>query len=224
MADQDTIETSSRRWRLIVGLGNPGRQYAETRHNIGFAIADRLAETHGLKFTKMMNRAIIAIGEIEGEKVVLAKPQTFMNDSGSAVSPIARFYKVALPDLMVIYDELDIPFAQLRMRPFGGNGGHNGMKSIIARLGSQEFPRLRVGIGRPPGKMDPAGFVLQPFSAAEREEMAEAGERAVQGLVIWLKHGIDRAMNFVNAGPAKREDAAPPRRPQADPDSNGRDI
>ncbi|MGQ9814997.1 MAG: aminoacyl-tRNA hydrolase, partial [Candidatus Roseilinea sp.] len=115
-------------------------------------------------------------------------------------------------DLMVIYDELDIPFAQLRMRPFGGNGGHNGMKSIIARLGSQAFPRLRVGIGRPPGKMDPANFVLQPFSAAEREEMAEASERAVKGLVIWLQHGIDRAMNFVNASPSSHTDAASPRR------------
>ncbi len=218
MSDQHPIDLSSRRWRLIVGLGNPGRQYAETRHNIGFAIADLLAEKYGLKFTRMMNRALIAIGEIEGEKVVLAKPQTFMNDSGSAVGPIARFYKIALPDLMVIYDELDIPFAQLRMRPFGGNGGHNGMKSIIARLGSQEFPRLRVGIGRPPGKMDPAGFVLQPFSAAEREEMAEASEQAVKGLVIWLKNGIDRAMNFVNAGPKNREEGAPTRRPQADPD------
>ncbi len=226
MPDQHPIDVSSHRWRLIVGLGNPGRQYAETRHNIGFAIADLLAQKHGLKFTQMMNRALIAIGEIEGEKVVLAKPQTFMNDSGSAVSPIARFYKVALPDLMVIYDELDIPFAQLRMRPFGGNGGHNGMKSIIARLGSQDFPRLRVGIGRPPGKMDAASFVLQPFSAAERAEMAEASERAVKGLVIWLKQGIDRAMNFVNAsrasaGPSTHNAAGPRHLPtpaQADTD------
>lgn len=216
MPDHNPTDLSSRRWRLIVGLGNPGQQYAETRHNIGFAIVDLLAEKHGLKFNKMMNRAIIAIGEIDGEKVVLAKPQTFMNDSGSAVSPIARFYKIALPDLMVIYDELDIPFAQLRMRPFGGNGGHNGMKSIIARLGSQEFPRLRVGIGRPPGKMDPASFVLQPFSAAEREEIAETSERAARGLVIWLKSGIDRAMNFINTSPASRAEAAPPRRSQVD--------
>ena len=212
----DSALDSSRRWRLIVGLGNPGRQYAQTRHNIGFAIADQLADAHGLKFSKMMNRAIIAIGEIEGEKVVLAKPQTFMNDSGSAVSPIAKFYKVALPDLMVIYDELDIPFAQLRMRPFGGNGGHNGMKSIIAKLASQEFPRLRVGIGRPPGKMDPAGFVLEPFNTVEREEMAEASDRAVKGLVVWLKQGIDRAMNVVNVSPAARDDAPiPPAKRQA---------
>lgn len=226
MADQQPPDLSSRRWRLIVGLGNPGRQYADTRHNIGFAIADLLAAKHGLTFSKMMNRALVAIGEIEGEKVVLAKPQTFMNDSGSAVAPLARFYKIALPDLMVIYDELDIPFAQLRMRPFGGNGGHNGMKSIIARLGSQAFPRLRVGIGRPPGKMDPASFVLQPFSAAERAEMAEASERAVKGLVIWLTNGIDRAMNFVNAGPASREDSPSARRssqqPQTDADTDTR--
>ncbi|MCS7060350.1 MAG: aminoacyl-tRNA hydrolase [Anaerolineae bacterium] len=207
MSDQHSADLPSHRRRVIVGLGNPGRRYADTRHNVGFAVVERLAEQHNLRFNQMMNRALIALGEIEGEKVVLVKPQTFMNDSGSAVAPIARFYKVALPDLLVIYDELDLPFAQLRMRPFGGNGGHNGMKSIIAKLGSQDFPRLRVGIGRPPGKMDPAAFVLQPFTSAERAEMSETIERAVAGLVIWLKHGIDRAMNVVNIGAARLNSA-----------------
>ncbi len=186
------------RWRVIVGLGNPGREYARTRHNAGFHIVDLLAERHGLKFTKMMNRSIVAVGQIEGAKVVLAKPQTYMNDSGSSVGPIVKFYKAELPDVLVIYDELDIPLAQLRMRPFGGTGGHNGMRSITERLGSQDFPRIRVGIGRPPGRMDPKDYVLQPFNAPELELMAEAYDRAVKGIELWLTLGIDRAMNAVN--------------------------
>jgi PTH1 family peptidyl-tRNA hydrolase len=198
MSDHASPALDPNRRRIIVGLGNPGRDYARTRHNIGFQIADALADKHGLKFAKMMNRSIIALGEIDGAKVILAKPQTYMNDSGASVGPIVKFYKVELADLLVIYDELDIPFAQLRMRPFGGTGGHNGMRSITDRLGSQDFPRLRVGIGRPPGRMDPRDYVLAPFTADERAQMAEAVDRAMRGIALWLTQGIDRAMNVVN--------------------------
>ena len=145
-----------------------------------------------------MNRSIVRPSAIEGAKVVLAKPQTYMNDSGSSVGPIAKYYKAELPDVLVIYDELDIPLAQLRMRPFGGTGGHNGMRSITERLGSQDFPRIRVGIGHPAGRMDPKDYVLQPFNAPELELMAEAYDRAVKGIELWLTLGIDRAMNAVN--------------------------
>jgi PTH1 family peptidyl-tRNA hydrolase len=198
MSDAASPAPDPNRRRVIVGLGNPGRDYARTRHNVGFQIVDALADKHGLRFSKMMNRAIVALGEIEGAKVVLAKPQTYMNDSGASVGPIAKFYKVELADLLIIYDELDIPFAQLRMRPFGGTGGHNGMRSITDRLASQAFPRLRVGIGRPPGRMDPRDYVLAPFTADERDAMAEAIDRALRGIGVWLTQGIDRAMNVVN--------------------------
>lgn len=187
------------RRRIIAGLGNPGKEYAHTRHNVGFMVVDRLAEAHGLKFSRMMSRAVVALGEIAGAKVALAKPQTFMNLSGESIGPIAKFYKVPPEDLLVVYDELDLPEGLLRMRPKGGAGGHNGMKSIIARVGSSDFPRLRVGLGRPPGRMDPAAYVLQDFTSAERAAMDEALDKAVTGIQRWLTDGIDGALNYVNA-------------------------
>jgi peptidyl-tRNA hydrolase, PTH1 family len=193
--------------RVIVGLGNPGKEYARTRHNVGFHIADRLADKHGLKFSKMMSRAIIAVGDIDGQKVVLVKPQTFMNDSGASVGPILKFYKTDPAGLMVIYDDLDLPVAQLRLRKFGGTGGHNGMKSVIARVGTENFPRLRVGIGRPPGRMDPMDHVLLPFTKSELDLMEPAYDRAVEGLTRWLKEDIERVMNYVNVGEEKRKSA-----------------
>jgi PTH1 family peptidyl-tRNA hydrolase len=186
------------RRRIIVGLGNPGREYAKHRHNVGFMIVDRLADQHHLKFNRMMNKAIIALGEIAGHKVLVAKPQTFMNLSGESVGPLVKFYKAALGDLLVIYDELDLPLGQLRMRPKGSAGGHNGMKSIIARLGSDAFPRLRVGIGRPPGRRDPKDYVLEDFTADELAVLEPAFERAIAGIQRWLTDGIDNAMNFIN--------------------------
>ncbi len=186
--------------RVIAGLGNPGKEYARSRHNVGFQTVDRLAEKHGLRFSKMMNRAIVATGDINGVKVVLVKPQTFMNESGQSVGPIVKFYKTDPANLLVIYDDLDLPVAQLRMRKFGGSGGHNGMKSIIARVGTDTFPRLRVGIGRPPGRMDPMDYVLQPFNKADLELMEEAYARAVDGIERWMVDDIERVMNVVNAG------------------------
>lgn len=186
------------RRRIIVGLGNPGKQYANNRHNAGFMVVDRLADRHGLKFTRMMSKGLVALGEIEGRKVALVKPQTFMNLSGESVAPIVKFYKSEPSDLLVVYDELDLPAGQLRMRPKGGSGGHNGMKSIIARLGSEDFPRLRIGVGRPPGRRDPKDFLLDDFTRDEMAALEPAFDRAVEGIRRWLSDGIDNAMNFVN--------------------------
>lgn len=186
------------RRRIIVGLGNPGKQYAYNRHNAGFMVVDRLAERHGLKFARMMHKGLVALGEIEGHKVALVKPQTFMNLSGESVVPIVKFYKSEPGELLVVYDELDLPAGQLRMRPKGGSGGHNGMKSIIARLGNGDFPRLRVGVGRPPGRRDPKDFLLDDFTRDELTALEPTFDRAVEGIRRWLTDGIDNAMNFVN--------------------------
>ncbi|MCX6019577.1 MAG: aminoacyl-tRNA hydrolase [Chloroflexi bacterium] len=187
--------------RVIAGLGNPGRQYERNRHNIGFMAVDELARKHGLTFDKMMSKGMVALGEIARIKVALVKPQTFMNASGQCVGPVLKFYKSTAEDLLVLYDELDLPAGQLRMRKSGSAGGHNGMKSIIQTIGTQEFPRLRMGIGRPPGRMDPAAYVLQNFDAGERADVVELIDRAVAAVEIWLTAGIEPAMNRANAAP-----------------------
>ncbi len=202
-----SLPASATNRHIIAGLGNPGKDYTRTRHNVGFNIVDRLADKHNLRFNKMMNRAIIANGEIAGEKVILVKPQTFMNESGSSIGPIARYYKVEPQHIMVVYDKLDLPVAQLRMRKAGSSGGHNGMKSIIAHLSTDDFPRLRVGIGRPPGRMNPVDFVLEPFTKSELDLMNEAYERAIQGLERWLVDDIEKVMNIVNLSDDRRRNA-----------------
>ncbi len=184
--------------KMIVGLGNPGPRYAQNRHNVGFQIVDELAAQHGLSFDKRQFKALIASGRIDGQRVLLVKPQTYMNLSGEAVQPLVSYYKIELEDLMVVFDDMDLPVGVIRLRPFGGAGGHNGMKSIINRLGSNRFPRLRVGIGRPPGRMDPAAYVLEDFSADEESLMVQVRDRAVQALETWLNSGIDAAMNAFN--------------------------
>ena len=184
--------------KMIVGLGNPGSRYEHNRHNIGFQIVDELAAAHGLSFDKRQSKAKIASGWIGEQRVLLVKPQTFMNLSGEAVQPLAAYYKIEPTDLIVIFDDLDLPTGKLRLRPFGGAGGHNGMKSIIQRLGTNEFPRLRVGIDRPPGRMDPAAYVLQDFSSDEEEIMVQVRDRARRALERWLEAGIDAAMNEFN--------------------------
>ncbi len=183
---------------LVVGLGNPGREYAQTRHNVGFQIVTRLAEKHGLSFTRMQNEALVATGRIDDVRVVLAKPQTWMNESGRAVGPLARFYKVEPARLLIVYDDLDIPLGTLRLRGEGGSAGHKGMRSTIERLGTQSFPRLRVGIGRPPGRMDAADYVLQPFSRDEELLMDSTRDRAVEAIERFLAEGIAAAMNRFN--------------------------
>ena len=183
---------------LIAGLGNPGPKYAANRHNVGFRCVERLGSAWGVTFDKRQRKARLALGDFSGGRVILAKPQTFMNESGRAVVPLVRFYKVRLEHLLVVYDDLDLPLGTLRLRPGGGSGGHKGMRSIIEHLGTQDFPRLRIGIGRPPGRMDPAAYVLQDFSADEKSLLEETLERAVVAIEAWLREGIDTAMNRCN--------------------------
>ncbi len=184
--------------KMIVGLGNPGSRYARNRHNIGFQIVEALAEKHGLTFDKRQFKAQLALGNIEGRRALLVKPQTYMNLSGEAVQGLVHYYKIELADMMAVYDDMDLPVGVIRLRPFGGAGGHNGMRSIIQRLGDNNFPRLRVGVGRPPGRMDPAAYVLQNFSNEEEHIMAQVRDKAVQALETWLCEGIDAAMNAFN--------------------------
>ncbi|MFN3705747.1 MAG: aminoacyl-tRNA hydrolase [Thermoflexales bacterium] len=186
---------------IIAGLGNPGRIHAGNRHNVGFMVVDRLAEQHGLKFDRMMHMGMVALGEIAGHKVALVKPQTFMNLSGECVGPLMRFYKSTPHHVMAIYDDLDLALGQLRMRPKGSAGGHNGMKSLIVHLGTTDFPRLRVGIGRPPGRQSTRSYVLEDFLPNEWPTLREAIERAAHGVVTWLSEGLEIAMSRVNASP-----------------------
>lgn len=183
---------------LIVGLGNPGARYARHRHNVGARCVSRLAAAHGLEFSRRQKNARVAWGTIGGCPVVLAIPQTFMNESGRAVAPLARFYQVPPERLMVVYDDLDLPPGNLRIRPDGGSGGHRGMRSVIEHLGTQSFPRLRIGIGRPPGQMDPADYVLQNFTPDEEPVIEETIERAIAAIQTWLTEGLEKAMGLYN--------------------------
>lgn len=185
---------------LVVGLGNPGAEYAANRHNVGARCIERLAATHGLAFGKWRKQTRVALGVIQGRRVVLAEPRTFMNESGRAVAPLVRFYRVPLERVLVVYDDLDIPLGAVRLRPEGGSGGHKGMRSIIQRLGEQGFPRLRIGIGRPPEQMDPAAYVLQDFSVEEEALLEEVLGQATAAIETWLGDGIDAAMSRHNRG------------------------
>ncbi len=188
---------------LIVGLGNPGRAYASHRHNVGFMTADRWAAAHTFTFNKIQHHAIIALGRRGEQRVIVAKPQTFMNESGRAVGALLRFYKIPVEQLLVIFDDLDLPFGAIRLRADGGAGGHNGMRSIIQHLGGNRFARLRIGIGRPPGRMEPAAFVLQDFSRDETAELDALLDRASQAIDTFLTAGITAAMNEFNTNPPR---------------------
>jgi PTH1 family peptidyl-tRNA hydrolase len=182
---------------LIVGLGNTGRKYRRNRHNIGFMVVDKLAEVHGISLSRAQNKAVMGNGRIVNQSVILAKPQTMMNLSGDAVGPIARYYDIPPANILVIYDELDLPFGTIRLREKGGAGGHNGMKSIINHLGN-DFPRMRLGIGRPPGRMPPAAYVLQDFGRDDEPVVAEILDTAVQAVSTFLTDGINLAMSKHN--------------------------
>jgi PTH1 family peptidyl-tRNA hydrolase len=182
----------------VTGLGNLGRQYSHTRHNIGFMVVDRLVQRLGLSFTRVQLRALVTDGRYAGQRLLLAKPQTYMNDSGQAVGALARFYKVPLNCLIVVYDDVDLPFGTLRIRPGGGSAGQKGVASIIAALGTEDFPRMRMGVGRPPGGRVAAAYVLQEFSRAEAELLPEILERAADALLDFVTHGLERAMNRFN--------------------------
>ncbi|MBI5931476.1 MAG: aminoacyl-tRNA hydrolase [Chloroflexi bacterium] len=183
---------------LIVGLGNPGRQYVDTRHNIGFMAVDALANAYSLKFDGNKSKALFAEGPVAGKRVVVAKPQTYMNESGLAVRGLMDFYKIPLTHLIVVSDDLDIPLGTLRIRPKGGAGGQKGLRNIIAQVGSEDFARMRIGIGRPPGRMDAAAYVLQPFLKPDQVLLQETLSRAIKAVEVWLENGIDAAMNRQN--------------------------
>src|SRR5215472_14144198 len=182
------------RW-LIAGLGNPGEQYAANRHNVGFLVADELAERAGVRFKRDRSRAQVASGRLAGVPVVLAKPMTFMNVSGGPVRALRGFYKVPGDRIVVIHDELDIPFDTVRLKLGGGDNGHNGLRSVTAALGTRDYYRIRIGIGRPPGRMDPADFVLRDFSAAEREALPVLLSRSADAAELLLERGLATAQN-----------------------------
>lgn len=185
-------------WKVIAGLGNPGTRYARNRHNVGFQCVDALAGAHGLAFSMEPRlHAQIAQGSIAGAPVLLVKPMTYMNLSGKAVQAVLHYYRRTPADLLVVYDDLDLPVGRVRMRPAGGSGGHKGMQSIIQALGTEEFARLRIGIGRPTAG-DPADYVLQDFTLDEAIEIARAADRALEAIRLWLQGNLDAAMNLVN--------------------------
>jgi PTH1 family peptidyl-tRNA hydrolase len=183
---------------LIIGLGNPSREYRANRHNSGFMLVDRLAVKLDARFTRLQSKALVASAVYGERRIILAKPQTFMNLSGQAVQGLLRFYKLPLANLLVAHDDLDLPPGVIRIRPDGGSAGQKGMESIIQRLGTDEFPRLRLGIGRPPGRMDAPDYVLQDFSASEMTLISETLNRAVDAALEFVVNGLDAAMNKYN--------------------------
>ncbi len=185
--------------KLIVGLGNPGREYAATRHNVGFMVIDRLAREIGVVVGKKMFKAQVGQGYINGEKVALVKPQTYMNLSGGAVSALMNWYKLAPDELIVIYDDLDLPPGKLRIRPDGGSGGHKGMQSVIQALGTENFCRIRVGIGRPQEPdFESVDYVLSRLAGDDAEMVGEAVELAAEAVFCIVRDGVERAMNLYN--------------------------
>lgn len=185
---------------LVVGLGNPGPRYAGNRHNIGFLVADELADRIGGKFKAHKGGAEVLEGRLGGHRVALAKPRGYMNTSGGPVSGTAKFYKVAPEDVVVIHDELDLPFATVRLKRGGGENGHNGLRSITKSLGTREYQRVRFGIGRPPGRMDPADFVLKDFGTVERKELAFAIDHCADAVEALVTSGLEIAQNTFHAG------------------------
>ncbi|HLI39066.1 MAG TPA: aminoacyl-tRNA hydrolase [Streptosporangiaceae bacterium] len=187
------------RW-LVVGLGNPGPEYAGTRHNAGHMVAGLLAERMGVRLRAHRSRNEVAEGRLAGVPVTLARPRSYMNLSGGPVAALSAFCKIPPGRIIVIHDELDIPFGSVRLKLGGGDNGHNGLRSVTRALGTREYYRVRFGIGRPPGRMDAATFVLREFSAAERRELPLALDRCADAVEILLAKGLAAAQNIVHAG------------------------
>jgi PTH1 family peptidyl-tRNA hydrolase len=183
---------------LLIGLGNPGREYKDTRHNIGFMMIELLAERLGARGMKLQSKAIVTSAMYEDRKLILAKPQTYMNLSGHSVQGLLHYYKIPHSHLLVAHDDMDIPFGTIRIRPSGGPGGQRGMASTIELLGTKDFPRLRLGIGRPPGRMDPKNYVLQNFSKDELKTLPEILSRAADAALEFVMNGLNAAMNKYN--------------------------
>ncbi|HBZ82535.1 MULTISPECIES: aminoacyl-tRNA hydrolase [Brevibacillus] len=185
--------------KVIIGLGNPGKKYEDTRHNAGFMAIDKISDKWGIPVTQNKFRALVGEGRVEGEKVLLVKPQTYMNLSGESVAEILKFYKLIPDDLVVIFDDLDLPTGQLRLREKGSAGGHNGIKSMIQHLGTQEFKRIKVGISRPEPGRSVSDYVLQSFPAAERTLIQEAVEHAADAAAMWTREPFIKVMNQFNS-------------------------
>ncbi len=187
---------------FLAGLGNPGKEYEQNRHNIGFMVLNRFAAKYGENFSKYEKQALIAKFPVEKKRLILVKPQTFMNRSGQAIVPLVRYYKIPLENMLIAYDDIDLPFGLIRIRPSGGAGGHNGLASIINQLGTNIFPRMRVGIGRPPGKQNAASYVLKNFSASEIDILEIILEKSCEAITVFLQDGIEAAMNRFNSSSA----------------------
>jgi PTH1 family peptidyl-tRNA hydrolase len=194
MESQTTTSSSF----LIVGLGNPGRQYQSNRHNIGFMLLNRLAERFKTTFSRLESKALVTKTKYHDHPVILAKPQTYMNLSGQSVASLVKFYKIPLDNVMVVYDEVDLPFGRIRIRPSGGSAGHKGIASIIERLGTQDFPRMRLGIGRPPGSKGAASYVLKNFSGEDAEFLPQIIDRAADAIFTYIAEDLETAMNRYN--------------------------
>ena len=184
-------------WTLIVGLGNPGAKHASHRHNIGFRCVEAFASAHDVQLNRKKFKAHYGEGRVGEARLVLLEPQTYMNDSGAAVAPASHWYKIPPERILVVYDDLDLPFGRIRLRPGGSSGGHNGIRSIIAELGHQDFPRLRVGIGRP-AQGDPIDYVLNAFDAEQEPFVPDICARVNQIIETMLARGIKEAMNLYN--------------------------
>ncbi len=184
--------------RIIIGLGNPGSKYALTRHNVGFTVVDRLAKKLSVKVNEPLCHSLISLATYQGEYLILAKPQTYMNDSGRAIKALLEWYEILPEEILVVYDDVELDFGKLRIRKRGNHGGHNGVKSIISQIATVEFPRLRVGIGGAPEGDDLVEYVLSEFEPHEEEIMAEVEERAAEAIICLLTEGIDTAMNKFN--------------------------
>lgn len=191
--------------KVVVGLGNPGLKYAGTRHNVGFEVVAELARRQGASKPKVKYEAELAEATLGSEKVLLVAPQTYMNLSGRTVQPLVDFYQLPLDDLLVVCDDLNLDLGRLRLRPGGSAGGQKGLADIIRRLGTEQFPRLRIGIGRPPGQMDSADYVLSRFRKDEREDIEHALLAAADGVELWTRDGLPAAMNRLNAPAPERE-------------------
>lgn len=184
--------------RAIIGLGNPGEAYAGTRHNVGFWVVSLLAQRYSIPLNRHRYNARYGQGEIRGVSVLLVQPMTFMNRSGEAVRPLLKAYRLSPQQMLVVYDDIALPLGTLRMRARGSAGGHNGMRSIIAALGTEEFPRLRIGIGAPPEGVDPADYVLSPFEENEKPLMRQMLEHAADACEAWLTEPIEQVMSRFN--------------------------
>lgn len=185
---------------LLIGLGNPGREYANSRHNFGFMAVDRIAVRLYAQGMKVQSKAIVTTATYDDHKLILAKPQTYMNLSGQSVQGLAHFYKIPNENLMILSDDLDLPFGTIRIRASGGPGGQRGLSSILEKLGTKDVPRMRLGIGRPPGRMDPADYVLQNFSRDDLKSISEILDRAADAALEFVTNGLNAAMNKFNGG------------------------